>query len=373
LTLIRRPTYAEVDLGAIEHNLSVVRRKAPGCKVLAVVKADAYGHGAVEVSWRLVKSGVDMLGVALLREAAELRGAGITLPIMLLGGVFPEQARDVVGLGLTPVVYTSSLARALSEAAVAQGKTVPVHFKVDTGMGRLGQAPDEVVKLVEEVDGLPGLYPEGLMTHLADVESEGGAFAERQVGLFKGLIGFLAEKGISLPLVHAAGSAALAAYTPAVFNLVRPGLMLYGCNPVDTVKGKEGLRPAMSVRTKVMYVKDMEAGEPIGYDRTYYTAAPSRIATLPIGYADGLMRSLSNRGEVLINGARCPVVGNVCMDLVMVDVTSAGDVQVGDEAVVLGTQGGAAITADWLAEQAGTISYELLCGFRARMPRAYVG
>jgi len=368
-----RPTYAEMDLGALENNLGVVRGRAPGCKVLAVVKADAYGHGAVEVSWRLVKAGVEMLGVALVREAAELRGAGVTVPIVLLGGIFPEQAADVVGLGLTPVVYTSAIARALSEEAVGQDKSVPVHVKVDTGMGRLGLPPGEVHALIEETASLPGLEPEGLMTHLSDVEGDGGAFAEHQVGLFRGLIESLGDKGIRLPLLHAAGSAAVASYTPALFNLVRPGLMLYGCNPLDAPGGGEGLRAVMSVRTRVMYVKRVGGGVPIGYDRAYHTKTPSVIATLPIGYADGFMRSLSNSGEVLIRGRRCPVVGNVCMDLVMVDVTGAGDVAVGDEAVIVGRQGEEEISADDVAGAAGTISYEILCGFRARMPRVYRG
>ncbi len=367
-----RPTAAYIDLDALEHNLGFVRRKVLGRKVLAVVKADGYGHGAVEVARRLEKAGVDMLGVALAEEGIELRRAGIKTHILLLGGIFDHQAGDVARAGLTPVVFTISQARALSEAAAGLGMELPVHFKIDTGMGRVGIYPEEAAAFIKEVAALPGLVPEGVMTHLADVSERDMSFTKGQIDLFRTVLDVLAREGINMPVVHAAGSAAVLEYEPALFNMVRPGIMLYGCDPAGGSGPALGLRPVLSLKTRVLHLKRVGEGVPVSYGRTYYTKRPSLIATLPIGYADGVKRGLSNKGHVLIGGKRCPIAGTVCMDMIMADLTDVDEVKIGDEAVVIGTQGDETITAEEVAALLGTISYEVLCDISKRVPRVYL-
>lgn len=368
-----RPTVATVDLSALEHNLAEVRRIAGGRKVMGIVKADAYGHGAVEVARRLEHSGVDMLGVALVEEGIELRHAGIRSHILVIGGVFDYQSDDIVTAGLTPVVFTMSQAKALSSAAVRHGMTLPVHFKVDTGMGRLGIRPDDAAGFICEVSKLPGIKAEGIMTHLADVGGQDISFAEYQVEQFKGLLERLENCGTEFPLVHAAGSATIINFKPALFNMVRPGIMLYGCNDSAEIAQRVDLRPVMAVKTRIIHLKRMEEGLPISYGRTYRTRRPSIIATLPIGYADGVGRGLSNKGEFIVGGKRCQVTGTVCMDMIMVDVTDVESVAIGDDAVFIGRQGGEEVTAVEVARALGTISYEVLCGIGKRVPRVYVG
>jgi len=367
-----RPTAAYIDLKALDHNLGEVRAKAGGRKVMAVVKADAYGHGAAEVARRLEARGVEMFGVALVEEGAKLREAGIMSPILVLGGVFERQAQDLLDLDLTPTVFTTAQAEAFSEAAVKSGKTLPVHFKVDTGMGRLGMQPEDAAGFITKVGRLPGLSCEGIMTHLSDVGGADSSFAEYQVGRFRWVMQNLEEAGIAFPLVHAAGSAAIIDFSPALFNMVRPGIMLYGCYPEERMRTTLDLMPVMSFRTKVMHLKAMEKGRPVSYGRTFVTHRPSIVATLPVGYADGFDRGLSNKGSVLIGGRRCPVLGRVCMDLTMVDVTELDEVKVGDEAVIIGRQGNESITAEEVAGLLDTISYEVLCGVSARVPREYI-
>lgn len=366
-----RPTRACIDLNALDHNLWEVRAKAGGRKVLGVVKADAYGHGAVEVAKRLVSGGVDMLGVALVEEGVKLREAGIWTPTLVLGGVFEEQAEDLVKYEITPTVYASAQAEAFSKAAASHGLKFPVHVKVDTGMGRVGMQPDEAVEFITEITKLPGIFVQGLMTHLADLSDADKSFAEHQIKAFEDVIDRLNLMSIVVPMLHAAGSAAIIEFDPAYFNMVRPGIMLYGCYPSEHMKTVLNLRPVMSVKTAVMHLKWMGKGLPISYGRTFHTQRPSLIATLPIGYADGLDRGLSNKGSVLIGGRRCPIVGTVCMDLIMVDVTELENVKIGDEAVIIGKQGDEEITAEEVAAMLDTISYEVLCGISARVPREY--
>jgi len=369
---IGRPTRAYIDLNALDQNLARVREKTGGTDVLGVVKADAYGHGAVEVAKRLVEGGVRMLGVALVEEGAELRDSGIDRPILVLGGFFPEQADDIVAYRLSPAVYTPEQADALSSAADRAGVTVPVHLKVDTGMGRVGLTPDEAAVFGVHLAGLSGITLEGLMTHLSDAGGPDKAFAKSQVDAFLSVYDRLKAAGIEMPFLHAAGSAAIIDFVPACFNIVRPGIMLYGCHPSDHTRGMLDLKPVMSVKTKVVYIKKIVAGAPVSYGRTWRAGRGSVIATLPIGYADGFSRRLSNCGSVLIGGRRCPVVGTVCMDLVMVDVTGLDGVDTGSEAVIIGRQGAEEITADEVASLTGTISYEVLCGISGRVPREYI-
>jgi alanine racemase len=358
-------------LDALAHNLTEVRRLAKGRKVLGVVKADAYGHGAVEVAQRLEQEGVELLGVALVEEGVRLRENGIALPILVLGGVFEHQVYDLVKYGITPTVFGYSQVDAYAKAATKAGKTLPVHVKVDTGMGRVGVTPAEAFEFILELVKNPAITVQGIMTHLADAAGPDKCFAKQQIDLFAGLIDRLRDEGYEFPYLHAAGSAAIIEFDPAHFNMVRPGIMLYGCPPSPHMSATAKLRPVLSLKTAVMHLKWVDEGKPISYSRTYYTKRLSRIATLPIGYADGINRHLSNRGSVLVNGMRCPIIGTVCMDLIMVDVTDAGEVKVGDEAVIIGRQGSEEITADEVANLLETISYEVLCNVSARVPREY--
>jgi len=363
-----RPTRAEIDLHALTHNYGEVTRRVGGRKVLAVVKAQAYGHGAVSVARHLAGLGASMFGVALVEEGRELRDAGITAPILVMGPVFPEQAAELVRVDLTPVVYTLPVTQALSEAAGKAGRTVPVHVKVDTGMGRIGVSPEEAVQFIDTISKLPGIVVEGMMTHFADADLRDKKFAAAQLDRFEALIGSLDAKGITVPLRHAANSAAVLEYDRALLTMVRPGLMLYGYNPLESGAVAD-VRPVLSLVTRIAYVKKVPAGVPISYGRTFVTKRESLIATIPIGYADGYSRSLSNRGEAIVGEKRVPVAGRVCMDMIMLDVTDVPGVAAGDEAVLIGSRGKERITADDIAAKTGTIAYEVLCGISGRVPR----
>jgi alanine racemase len=366
-----RPTVATIDLGALSHNFSEVTRRIGGRKVLAVVKAQAYGHGAVPVSRRLVELGASMLGVALVEEGRDLRDAGITAPILVMGPVFPEQAEAIVRLHLTPVIFTHVLADALSHAALACDRNVPVHVKIDTGMGRVGIIPEEAAGFIAGILKLKGITIEGLMTHFSDADLRDKQFATVQMDRFESLVRSLEEQGLSVALRHAANSAAVLAYDRALFTMVRPGLMLYGYDPLERSSGAD-LRPVLSLVSRIAFLKKVPAGTPISYGRTFVTERESRIATIPIGYADGYSRALSNKGEAIVRGRRVPVVGRVCMDMTMLDVTDVPQALVGDEVVLIGRQGKERITADDIAAGTGTIAYEVLCGIGGRVPRVVV-
>jgi alanine racemase len=366
-----RPTAAVIDLEALEHNFKEAMRRAGGRKVLAVVKAGAYGHGAVEVSRRLLGLGADMLGVALVEEGEELREAGIEAPILVMGALFPEQADAVVSLRLTPVVFDISFAEVLSEAARRLKTSVSVHVKIDTGMGRIGIEPEKAHDVIEKLQRLGAIDVQGLMTHFADADLQNKLFAAKQMDRFEGLLRTLEARGIHIPLIHAANSAAVLDFGRALFTMVRPGLMVYGYNPLEQGAVSTDLRPVLSLITRIAFIKKVPADVPISYGRTFVTKRESIIATLPIGYADGYSRALSNKGEVLVRGVRAPVVGRVCMDMCMIDVTDVPDVRAGDEVVLIGHQGSDRITADDIAAMTGTISYEVLCGISNRVPRIY--
>jgi alanine racemase len=363
-----RPTLATIDLNALSHNYAEVTRRAGNRKVLAVVKAQAYGHGAVPVARRLVGLGCPMLGVATVEEGRDLRDAGITVPLLVMAPVFPEQAEVIVGAKLTPVVYTLAVSRALSGAVAGSGGKVTVHVKVDTGMGRVGVTPEEGVSFIETISRLPGIVVEGLMTHFADADLRDKQFAAAQMDRFESLLRTLESAGIDIPLRHAANSAAVLEYGRALLTMVRPGLMLYGYNPLESGVAAD-LRPVLSLFTRIAFLKKVPAGVPISYGRTFVTKRESLIATIPIGYADGYSRGLSNTGEALVRGKRVPVAGRVCMDMTMLDVTDVPDVAAGDEVVLIGSSGSERITADDIAARTGTIAYEVLCGISGRVPR----
>jgi len=366
-----RPTWAEIDLDCIAHNLKTVREltRRP---VMAVVKANAYGHGAVEVARTVLEEGASFLGVAIVEEGIELRQAGITAPILILGATLPAQAHLVVAHDLRATVTSFSQAEALAQAAQRLGKEVFVHVKVDTGMGRLGLPPAEVPGFLGSLARLPNLTVEGLFTHFSSADEADQSYTKRQLALLEEVIRELEGRRLRPALIHAANSAAILTLAPAYFDLVRLGISLYGYYPSAEIKREVVLRPALTWKTTIAYLKQVPPGTFISYGRTYQTRDLETIATLPVGYADGYARSLSNRGQVLVGGRRVPVVGRVCMDQIMVRLPLEIKAEVGDEVVLLGEQGEEAIWADEMAAWRETISYEVLCGIGRRVPRIYI-
>jgi len=359
-------TVAEIDLNAIAHNLSVVREKTNNRDIIAVVKANAYGHGLVEISRFFAENGIHMLGVAYSEEGILLRESGIKIPILIF---FDRDNADIcVRYKLTPVVYDFDMAKEVSEVAGKNGHRIPIHIKVDTGMGRVGipvaRAEDEIVKIA----GLENIILEGLMSHFSDADLQDKEFANYQIMLFKTLINKLKEQGISFRYYHMANSAAVLTLTDAHFNLVRPGLMLYGYGCCE----QEKLRPIMRLKSKIIFLKKVPPGTTISYGRTFTTRRESLIATIPAGYADGFNRLLSNTGKVLINGQFAPVVGRVCMDTFMVDVTDIKGVDYNSDVILIGEAGDKRITAYEIAEMTQTIPYEVLTSVGQRVERRYV-
>lgn len=370
-----RPAWAEVDLSAIAHNFREIRRiTKPGTKIMAVVKANAYGHGAPEVSKTVLQEGADWLGVAILNEARELRNAGITAPVLILGYTPPEQLPGVVELGVSQTVYSWETAKILSDAAQSLHKTAKIHIKIDTGMTRLGFAPtDESADIIARIHQLPNMKIEGIWTHFAVADITDKEFSRTQFTRFAGFIENLERLGVHIPLKHACNSAGIIDLPDFHMDLVRPGISLYGLYPSDEVdKSKIQLRPAMSLKARLAYVKPVTAGATVSYGRTFTVEKDTVIATIPVGYADGYTRLLSNKAQVLIRGRRAPVAGRVCMDQFMADVGHIGGVACGDEVVLIGRQGDEEITADELAGLLGTINYEITCMIGARVPRIYI-
>ena len=363
-------TYAEIDLNAIAHNISEIRKIIPKLtKFMAVVKANAYGHGAVAVSRAAVGAGADYLSVASVREAMELREGGINAPILILSESLPEDAADIIRHGLTQTVYTFRLAEALSNEAVSQGKPAKAHIKVDTGMGRVGASPSEAEALLKRMKDLPKIETEGVFTHFAKAEALEDSYTEHQLSLFKDLVREIEYRGHFIPIKHASNSAATLYHPDAHLDMVRIGLAMYGIYPRPNGV-RVDLLPALSFKTRVMYLKKVPAGTLLSYGSTHRTSAETAIATLPVGYADGYSTLLSNKAEVLIRGRRYPVVGRVCMDMTLVDV--GGDpIELGDEVALIGSQGSNRITADDIAAIEGTISYEVICGIGKRVERVY--
>jgi alanine racemase len=362
-----RPTRAEVLLDAIGHNLKVVQNAAQGHKVLAVVKADAYGHGVVPVAQRLQAEGVDGFGVALAEEGIELREAGIDRAILVLNGISGGAHRDIIAAGLTPVLYEISEASAFD--AISDGRPIDVHLKVDTGMGRLGVPLGELTNFLRELRRFPSIRIAGLMTHLSTADTD-PAYVAEQVAGFAQAQGLVRRFGHEPAVLHVANSAALFRHPETHFDWVRPGLALYGYPGSDSIDAP--LRPAMRWRTEVLRLRTLEPGESAGYGRSFRATSETLVATIPVGYGDGLLRSASNRGHVLIRGVRCPIVGNIAMDLTTVDVSDVPGVTIGDEAVLLGEQNGATLDARDLAVAAGTIPYEVLTNVSRRVPRIYL-
>lgn len=368
-----RPTWAEIDLSAIRHNVGVVRQiVGPTVEIMAVVKADAYGHGSVPVAKAAIEAGVDRLGVAILDEAVELREAGIDVPIQILGCSLPEHAREVVRYDLVQTVSNEEIVFALSREAAKAGKIARVHVKVDTGMGRVGVSAEKLIEFVGRISGCEAVKIEGIMTHLPCADEPEDDFTPKQIQQFARLISD--PKIVSLGegiRYHAANSAGIVRYPFSHFNLVRPGLMLYGATTVTGSPIQRLLRPALSLKSRIVQVRAMRMGEAVSYGRTYRLPKDTLVAVIPIGYADGYPRALSNKARVLVNGKFAPVIGRVCMDQCMIDIGEVGDVKVGDTVTLIGTDKGASIRVEDVAVWADTIPHEILCTIGKRVRRAY--
>lgn len=368
------PAWAEIDLGAIAHNIREIRSAtSPDAKIMAVVKANGYGHGSVEVSRTALANGASWLGVARVAEGVALREAGIGAPVLVMGYTTPEQAEDAVRYDLSQAVYTTAMAEMMTVAARTSGRKAKVHVKVDTGMGRLGWRGPTTVPEILALAKISNLEIEGVFSHFAAADAADKSYTVKQFERFLEGLAELRKNGLEVPLRHIANSAAIIDLPETHLDLVRAGIALYGLYPSDEVdKTRVELRPAMSFKARVALVKEVPAGSSVSYGCTFTTGRRSVIATLPAGYADGYPRLLSSRGEALLHGQRAPVVGRVCMDQLMVDVSHIPGVKIGDEAVLFGRQGEGEITADEVASKLGTINYEVVCLVSGRVPRVFV-
>lgn len=370
-----RAAWATVDLGTVRHNVRVLADLAAPAAVCAVVKADGYGHGAVPVARAALDAGARWLGVAVVEEGVELREAGIDAPVLVLSEVLPDALVPAAVHGLTPVVYTRTGIEAAATAAARHGTPLAVHLKVDTGMHRVGVAPAEALALAQAIVATPHLRLEGLMTHLAAAEEpEHDGFTKGQLAVFEEVRDTLAAHGIVPDLLHAANSAGAIAHPASRYDLVRCGIALYGCPPGPALAGRVPLRPAMSIVAQVSLVRDVPSGEAVSYGLRYRARERTVMAVVPVGYADGVPRSLGALGgEVLVGGRRCPIAGTVTMDQLLVDCGPGSRVGVDDEVVLLGRQGDEEITAEEWGERVGTINYEIVTRIGLRLPRRYVG
>ena len=366
-----RPTWAEIDLAALSANLGAIRRRVGTRPVLAVVKANAYGHGAPAVARALEREGVESLGVALPEEGIELRRAGVSAPILVLGGFTPAQSDAVLQHRLVPAIFRPDQVEALSRAAAARGVQAPVHLKVDTGMGRLGVPPGDVPAFASLLARSPSIRVTGAFSHLAVADDPADPFTRRQIDLFQQSLEAACERGLNPEEVHLANSAAILDHPPAWLSLVRPGLVLYGYPPSAKMTPLE-VRPVLSLKTRIIYIKDVAPGTSLGYGRTFVAARTTRVASLALGYDDGLPRLASNRGHVLVRGRQAPIIGRISMDLTTVDVTDVSGADLGDEVTVIGGSGAERIGVDQIAAWAETIPWEVLCGIGSRVPRLFV-
>lgn len=367
-----RPTKALISRSAIRHNLDLIRgRVGPERKILCAVKANAYGHGMIETAEAMAESGADWFGVATGTEALDLAEAELGKPILILGTLMPDDTdiRKLIDNYIRLTVCNIELAEALDIIAEKAGKKVNVHLKVDTGMGRIGVRPDDVIDFMKSVKKLKNLIWEGIFTHFPISDAEDKSFTMEQVEKFEELIKGLKKEGFSFEYHHTANSGAVIDMPDTYFNLVRPGIMLYGLYPSDEVDLNFGLKQVMTLETEIAFIKHVPAGTSISYGRTFVTERPSTIATLPIGYGDGFNRRLSNRGRAIVRGRLVPIVGRVCMDQTCIDVTDVAGVSLGDPVVLYGRQGDSEISIQSVSELLETITYEVTCWVSARVPR----
>jgi alanine racemase len=368
---VQRPTKAIIDLNALKRNITALRGVLkPGTGFMAVVKANAYGHGSVRVSTAALEAGADYLGVATPEEGAALREAGIRAPVLILSGLYPGYADMIVQYRLTATVFSKEILLSLQNAAKKAGILLPVHIKIDTGMNRIGiKTADELRSLLLAASECVNLRVEGIYTHFAVSEAADKSFTLLQAARFSEMVKIPKQMGI-LPLLHASNSGAAMSLPELNYDMVRAGISLYGYYPGETVSSVP-LTPVLTWKSAVSFVKTIDPGETVSYGRTFTAVKPIRIATLPLGYGDGFKRCLSNKAHILLHGKRAPVVGTVCMDQTICDVTDIEGVQPGDEAILIGKQGSLSIYADEMAKWANTISYEILLGISERVPRVY--
>ncbi len=367
-----RLTYAEVDLSAIAHNVKMLKAHVgPRVALMAVVKANAYGHGAVEVARTALQHGAERLAVARVPEGVQLRRAGITAPILVMGYTMPAELQAALDHDLTLTITEPQVAEQASMRAAIQGRTLTVHVKVDTGMGRFGLLPGEAAPFLKKVADLPGLRLEGLFTHFAVADLADKAYTWQQFRTFQQVLAEAQSAGVSIPLRHVANSAATLDLPEMHLDAVRAGIAIYGLRPSAEVEPAVPLKPALSLKSHVARVRTLPKGSSISYGRTYITPREMPVALVPVGYGDGYHRLLSNRGAVLINGRRAPIVGRVCMDQFVVDVSDCGEVSLNDEVVLIGAQGDDEIRAEEVARWAETINYEVTTSLLPRVPRIY--
>jgi alanine racemase len=365
-----RPVWAEVNLQKLRENYFKLQAYTRS-EMMPIVKADAYGHGLIPVVRTLTACGAKRYGVALLDEALEIKAMFPELTVMILGATELEQADIIVKEEIIPTIFQFSQAQALSEAAVRQKRTAKLHIKIDTGMNRIGFREKDFAEIIK-IAALPNLIIEGIFTHFATSDHRDLSFARIQLKRFQSFYDKLQKEGLNIPIRHAANSAAILQFPESHFELVRPGISLYGFAPSSQIKGVVDLEPVLTWKAKVSQVKSIKTGESVSYGRTFQAAYPTRVATIPVGYADGLRRTLSNHGEMLIHGKRSTMIGRICMDQTMLEVTKIPRVKVGDVVTILGKDGKDQITATEMAEWLGTISYEVVCGISNRVPRVYL-
>ncbi len=373
---IHRATFVQINLDLFKNNLKAINALTdPDVKLLAVVKADAYGHGALPCAQAALEAGADWLGVGIIEEGIELRNEGVTAPLLILTGVLPDEIDDLIQQRLSTVVFTPAIVETLAQRARLRDTSVGVHVKVDTGMGRLGVLPKDFLPLLKSIQKHKSLRLEGITTHFSSADEPDPEYTQFQIKRFKML---LSESNLSVnprPLVHCANSSAIIRFKDSVFDMVRPGLILYGALPSPHLKPflapGFNLSPVMQWKTRIIQINRLPEGSSISYGRRYMTSQESLIATLPLGYADGLSRKLSNRMKVLVGGQLVPQVGTICMDMCLVDISSVPTARVGDEVILLGKQGDQEILSENMAEWAETIPYEIFCGISKRVPRVY--
>lgn len=364
---MNRGPVSEVDLSALQHNLKIIRKIADGRIVIAVVKADAYGHGAVQIARKLASEGISHLAVAYTEEARILRESGINARILVMFDCF--DIADYFAYDLIPVIYDVDTAAAFSKEAKKRSKKIPVHLKIDTGMGRTGFTPDKAVSAAVFISNLEGIEIEGILSHFSEADSGDSSYAMQQLGVFNHIRRDIQEKTGRRLIAHMANSAALLSLKEGLLDAVRPGLILYGYSPFQET---HGLRPLMKIKTRILSIRRLPAGTPVSYGRSFITRRESKIAVVPVGYADGYNRLFSNNSDMLVRGVRAPVAGRICMDLTMLDVTEIADISEGEEVVLLGRQGGDMITAKELSSRINTVPYEILTSLGNRAKKEYI-
>jgi len=367
-------SWVEIDLAALRHNLAQVRnRMSAHTQILGVVKSDAYGHGMLPVARELAAGGVDFLAVSKFWEAQELQASGIRLPILVLSGIETSDMDEAIRQQVRPAVFRLDHAELISNQACSLNTKAKIHLKIDTGMGRLGVPWEKVPTFLDDLLALPGIHLEGILSHFAVADEPDKTYSEQQLSRFREILRVLAGCGHPVRYAHIANSAGLLDLPHAHFQLVRPGIMLYGSPPSQELHSPAELKPVMSFKSKILQLKEVPAGQPIGYGRTFTTDKLTRIATIPVGYDDGYPRVLSNRGQALVHGQRAPLIGRVSMNLITIDVTSVPNAREDDEVVLLGRQNNDRITAEEIAELCGTISYEIYCNIGRHHFRYFSG